>query len=351
MKVGLLARADNRGLGLQTWEAYRHLQPTSTIVVDMSANTPYKQHFDRYPGCPVAEPDQLLGAAKRAGWFDGAVDVIFTAETPYDYRLYDTARTAGVATVCQVNPEFYRHGREPDLPAPTMAVTPTPWLSDRMPGVAVLPFPVDRDRCTFRRRPTDPDRVTFLHVAGHRAAYDRNGTSTLLQALARTTVPMRVLVRSQSDLDLGDRTGIDHLDVDLIVDDVPDYWRLYDDGDVLVLPRRYGGQSLPMNEAMSCGLPVIATDLIPQREWLPPATLISTVRRRRFRTQAGLVDAWHGDPTALARTMDRLAADHELVATLSDTADRQADRISWDTLRPRYDDLFEQAVHWQRRGR
>ena len=340
----MIVRAENRGLGLQTWEAYRHLHPARTLVVDLSHHQPYANHLDRYPDAWRVVRDDALTPELWREFVDG-LDVVFTAETPYDYRLYDIAARAGVATVCQINPEFYRHETEPDLPRPTILIAPTTWRLDRMPGVRHLPFPVDRDRCAFARRPLAGDGpVTFLHVAGHRAIYDRNGTSTVMQAIQHLRVPSRLIVRSQSELGGSLQRRSDVVDVQVVVDDVPDYWRLYDDADVLILPRRYGGQSLPMNEALSCGLPVIATDVAPQDEWLPPATRVPVRRTRRWKSQAGMLDLYDAHPVALARTWDRLAADPELVGKLSEAADRYAQRISWDALHGCYLELFEEAA-------
>ena len=349
MKLGMIVRAENRGLGLQTWEAYRHLQPDRTLVVDLSHHQPYQAHFDRYPDAwQIVRDDRLTPEMWRE--FVAGLDVVFTAETPYDYRLYDIARRAGVATVCQVNPEFFRHEREPDLPRPTLLVAPTTWRLDRMPGVEHLPFPVDRERCVYRPRPAADGPVTFLHVAGHRAIYDRNGTSSVLQAIQHVTVPCRLIIRSQSDIGGAlARRRSPTVDIQVHVEDVPDYWMLYDGADVLLLPRRYGGQSLPMNEALSCGLPVVATDVSPQNEWLPPATRVPARRRRRFQSQAGTLDLYDAHPGALGAAWSRLAGDRELVAKLSASADRYADSISWDTLRDRYCDTFARAIEMVRR--
>ena len=43
MKLGLIARADNTGLGMQTWEFYRAMKPEKTLVVDISAMNGNKQ--------------------------------------------------------------------------------------------------------------------------------------------------------------------------------------------------------------------------------------------------------------------------------------------------------------------
>jgi len=343
MRLALIARADSRGLGNQTADLHRHMSPVSTICVDMSANTPYRQHFGRFPGAHVATPAELVATAARAGWFSGAVDVILTAETPYDYSLWTEAAAAKVGTVCQVNPEFWPYARSPDLPRPTIAVSPTGWLNHRMPDVRVLPHPVDRARFPHEARGTS-ETVTFLHVAGHKAMMDRNGTGTVMQALSRIRRSCRFVIRSQSPLsDLAGRAP-QHVDVDVVVADLDDPADLYAGADVLVAPRRYGGQSLPLNEAASCGLALVVSDVDPQNGFVPPAGRVPCTRRRRFLTQGGAVDAWQADPRALAAKIDELVDDRVLLADLCAASDRYAASISWGRLKGDWLRLLAEAA-------
>lgn len=39
MKIGLLARSDDVGLGVQSLEFYRHMHPDKVLVVDMTAHS------------------------------------------------------------------------------------------------------------------------------------------------------------------------------------------------------------------------------------------------------------------------------------------------------------------------
>ena len=48
MRLGLIARADNRGLGQQTWAVQRNLQPAKTMVVDCPSMQPLQLHLDRF---------------------------------------------------------------------------------------------------------------------------------------------------------------------------------------------------------------------------------------------------------------------------------------------------------------
>lgn len=345
MKLGLIARCENRGLGIQTWEVYRHLPFDRVLVVDMRhryrTGEGYEHHFDRYPGALILRDDQMCDETVRP-WLAG-LDVVFTAETPYWFGLYDLARELGVKTVCQANPEFYRYPKEPHLPRPDVILNPSTWLMERMPGAAHLPLPVDRDRIGYRHR---TEARTFLHVAGHRAIHDRNGTRTVMGAIGKLREPCRVVIRSQSPLPTSPfaARAPRHVEVDVRVGDVDDYWRLYDEGDVFLAPRRYGGQSLPLNEAAAAGMAILTTDCEPQRSMLPPEALLPAWPRGRFDSQSGEVEVMDVVARVLAARMDELVRDPSIVERLSKASDGWAESISWGTLRPRYMALFSDLL-------
>jgi glycosyltransferase involved in cell wall biosynthesis len=139
------------------------------------------------------------------------------------------------------------------------------------------------------------------------------------------------------------------VDVEVIEQDIPNYWSLYDDGDVLIMPRRYGGQALSVQEAMSCGLPVVMTDLAPQREWLSGDCLVKTQGSKSLWTQAGMVDVHTPDPHSIAAVMDGLSSNPQRVQELSAAADRWAERRSWPSMRHRYEAVIAGALETFRR--
>lgn len=336
MRIGLIARADNRGLGIQTWEAWRHLRPERTLVVDMGELTPYEQHFDRYPGARRSTWVDGNLEAEAMEWLVDGVDVVFTCETPYDFGLYDRARRRGVGTVCQINPEFWLYDRHPDLPRPDRIVSPSTWRLDEMRDVMHLPHPVARDRLPFRLR---SEARTFLHVAGHPAMADRAGTKLLMHALPYIQAPVRIVVRAQHPLrHMPPRLRMP-AKIDVQVADHAEYWEPYAEADVLIAPRRYGGQSLPVNEALSSGMPVIALEREPERTWGGLLT-VPAQRTRDVRAQCGTLECLGCDPEDLARLIDHLAEDPAAVQQLSNEADAYAETISWDAMLPKYLALF-----------
>lgn len=330
MRLGLIARADARGLGHLTREFYRHMHPAATLVVDMQARSPYPLHLEWYD-------NPLVTTYERPQWsviadFLDRVDVIYTAETPYWYELYDWARARGIRTVCHVMPEFYVHN-DPSYPRPDALWIPTKWLADRIPDATLVPVPVARDRLPYRQR---VEARRFLHPGGHPAANDRNGTLAVIAAGRR----LRHVDRIDCELQSGHLYRSSHCA--FTVGRPGEYWEPFHQADVVVLPRRYGGLSLPMQEAASAGCIVVATGVEPQSEWLPAECQIRSSRTRKMRTTSGPIDIYQPSPADLAEKLDRLAREPDLVARLSTQMDRYADTLDWQAWAPRYRQLLEQ---------
>ncbi len=122
-----------------------------------------------------------------------------------------------------------------------------------------MPTPID-DADLVKKVP-GPGRI--LHVAGHRAAGDRNGTN-VVTALMRD-MEFEWKLGHQDGLRLHPRS----MQRTVLATRVADRWRIYDDCSILAYPRRYGGQSLQVNEAMARGLAVVMSDTPPNPETWP----------------------------------------------------------------------------------
>lgn len=329
MKFGLLgARADRGGLAAQTREFHRHLRPDRTLLVDLGSAGRGPCDPSWYPGAFVTTGVPSQGTVAH---FLNGLDVVWAFETPYLPDAFDLARSLGVRSVLYANPELWHA----ELAPPDVVVAATGWRLDLLPpGAQVLPFPVARDRLPFRRRTA---AETFVHVAAP-AMLDRNGTRLVLAAMRYVTRRCRLIVRGYPGR-LPQRIGR----VEIIHDrsDPADYWEGWpDDGDVLLLPRRYAGLSLPMQEAMSLGMPVVSLDLTPQNAWLPPETLVPAVDGTPYRMAGGRVHVARASSRDLARVVNRLVDDPALVARCSDLANEHAATISWETMLPRYQALL-----------
>ncbi|MFN2592940.1 MAG: hypothetical protein ABR532_08940 [Candidatus Dormibacteria bacterium] len=346
MRTALIARSDHRGLGIQTRDYYRCLRPSKTLHVRMTNRhgswTPYAEHPEWYPDARQTDFNGLSGTLEpeeALRWLLDGVDVLLTAETAYDHRAWEWARQAGVRTVLVGNPEFL----SPDKVAGAdVILAPSTWQLARFPGVVHLPQPVDRSVFAHTHRPlNDPPR--FLHVVGNRAARDRAGTDVVLNALRFARHKVDLTVRCQSALSTPQELllrGLRRNRPTVIRDDVSEPQDLYAGFDVLLAPRRYGGLSLPVNEAASCGLAILVGDREPENGWLSPESLLPVATRRETTFQGGTFHLDDVAPQTLALAIDRLIDDPAQIARLSEASAAYARRIDWEVQRPRWLDVL-----------
>lgn len=289
MRLGLIVRAVNRGLGIQTWEIHRHLNPAVTVLIDSIPDRgKWKFYSERFPDAIITE-----WAGYTAPISDEAIkalltcDVIFSAETWYDPLIPRLARFDGVASVLYVNPELHR----PEESAEATAVwVPTPWRIEQIPKAEYVPMPVALDRLA-----ANPVGDTFLHLGGHKARGDRNGMEAAIRAARYAGIPLTVT--TQDDI----RVAAPGITLESGKDN---YWEMYEGHGVLVMPRKYGGLCLPTQEALAAGLAVIMTDTSPNQIW--PVALTKTDRAQRAKMIGGVVDMIEPNRQALAEEMTRM---------------------------------------------
>ncbi len=339
MRLGLIARADSRGLGIQTKAVHDQLHPAKVMVVDCPSQKPLPIRRDWYP-----DATWVKGLPSRQDfrkWLQD-LDVVYTAETGYGDALWSEARRAGVKTVLHANYEFLNVKDQPDL-----WLAPSLWHFDDFPAPKRhLPVPVDLTRFGKRRPEITPH---FLHLIGRPAVVngvERQGTVDLLKALQHVTQNITVTIRCQEQGYVS-RLIAEHRirtpdNVVLRVDsgDVENYWDCYNEGDVMVLPRRWGGLSLPTNEAIAAGMPCLMPDVSPNNQWLPKAWLYPA-------EPAGWIQAkqrvqwFHTDPRVLAAKLDEYATLPP--STWAEDVARLQHELSWDRLRDEYINVLSNA--------
>lgn len=343
MKLGVVVRCDSRGLGFLGWPAYRHLQPERALVIDMGPIARgFVQHFDRYPGERVVTFDGVeLPERQVRDWLRG-LDVVLLFETAYDWRFIDWANDAGVATTVLAMPEFWKHPSQPELPMPTQVWAPTTWRLDLLPpGTPVVPVPVEDDVFPFTPAGTG-DRLQVVHVAGHRAAGDRNGTLQLLAAAQMVRQPMDIRVLCQDERLPQVRLRQPGVTITMCPGGVADRRDLYAGSHLLVLPRRYGGLCLPAQEALASGLALAMPAVSPNQATWPIAPLRGQWEGRQA-TPSGEVKSFSTNPRYLAAVLDRMAREPSMVAELQTAGVAWAKSHSWSELAPMYRERLAEA--------
>lgn len=320
--LGLLARVDHRGLATLTTNVWRNLQPERTLVVDMGEHSPYVCQPWLYPDrWGVVTYDELRTGHYDWGPFLEGLACVYTAELPYDDRLFIHANRRGIRTVLHVMPELDPYVRSPHLPRPDVIALPTTWMAERYSDAVVLPVPIEPRHGEFG--------ASVLHPAGHPAMRDRNGTRIVLEA--SDLVDARWLVRAQQPPDQPWHSAR------VEVGDVPRTGDVYRDAGVVVLPRRYGGLSLTLHEAVAAGLPVIATDTEPYGPLLHPAGRLPVRATSHFEAKGGRITMRSTTAADLAEAVRAVVSDEGLRATLAAHSRAWAQETSWDRLRPAWE--------------
>jgi|GEM_PF-1159319 len=355
IRLGLIARCDSTGLGIQTEGYYRHLDPTKTLVVDISDFNYNKQFPERYTDSPIGSLSFVKGfpTNEDVEVFLEGLDVVLIAESAYNPYLYTRARELGVKTAVAYNYEFF-DWFDRTKPKPDMLIAPSRWHFDDVQKLCYeaglehiyLHCPIDRTELPPRKI---TQARTFLHTAGRSAAHDRNGTQLVIEASRYLKTPAQIIVHFQGEQGLGHQatqTIADYVDLlervgdpsklTIEVMDLEDYADVYKQGDVLLLPRRYGGNCLPLNEALSVGMPAIMTDISPNNELLPKNWLVPAYWTNHF-TPRTVVDIYSVEPELLAEKIDEFYNYKESRMWFENIkAGELAQKISWPAMKPQY---------------
>lgn len=337
MKVGLIARADDRGIAWQTYEFFRHMKPDKTMVVYLN-DPAWPEDSGRFVGDTIYPISvDVLGLRKfefpekTVRKFLDGLDVVFAVETFYDWRICDWAREMGVRTIVQGNPEFYTHHVEPGRPEPDQWVWPTYWMTegDALPDGEIIAVPTV-ERPTTAAEPDD-EITRVLHAAGHAAAADRNGTLDFTEAVMSIRSRAHVTIVGQDSWLPEIRRVPPNVTIEINSKGVEDRWDLYRNQHLVVLPRRYGGLCLPALEAMASGCAILMPNCPPNDTW--PGPRVRARAGRLHRTPFGLIQTYATHPTELAQHIDRFR-DTEYRRTKMGEALAWAQNNTWADLGP-----------------
>lgn len=310
MRLGIIARADLTGLGVQSRNWVRLLNPDKVVVINSAPFNKNEQHFEWYKDRHAFKVDGFIKTHEITPILDN-IDVLLTFEIPYNYQLITAAKLRGVKTIIQNNWEFTDYLQQKHLPLPDLLVNHSYWhLEDQKklwPQIseycATPVFLEDYDSIMLQNIDRDPKIKRFLHVAGRKTYEDRNGTEDLIKAvkLIPKDVQFDLIIKTQSVdvLPEDDRIIIDH-------NSPEDEKELYRDFDAMIMPRRYGGACLPMTEALASGLPVIMTDIDPNNKVLPSEWLVPANKKSSFMARTN-IDVYESDVQALADKIKSLA--------------------------------------------
>lgn len=343
MEIGLLAFSSDTGLGYQTRDFYKHIPCSKVLIVDISKLNNMPVDHSWIPSYEDFRVTDGIPTDEDVEWLVDGMDAVFLCETPLNYHLFEYAKEKGVATINQYNYEFLEHFRTPNLPMPTVLASPSTWGIERVKeihdNVVLWSVPMDTKGIKFRKLES---LNTFIHVLGRPAANDRNGTLIFIEAAKRLgkKYTYKIYLQSPKELKtfehyepiaqaineaqkvLGDNLQV-YLDTENNLD-------MYKFGDVLVLPRRYGGLCLPMWESLASGVPVIMPDISPNNSILPKEWLVEAEVKGSFQTSS-TIDLYETNIDRLVEVMENM---RDNITEYNIQAREIAESNSWDAQQP-----------------
>jgi len=349
MKIGLLAYSTNTGLGYLTRDFYKHIKVDKVLIADLSSFNKMEVNHDWVDEKRISKG---IPSNEDVEWLVDDMDLVFIAETPLNYHLFEYAKQKGVKTILQYMFEFLSYFNNKQLPIPDVLASPSYWKMNEvkelnLARVEYLPVPVDCSKIPHRKAGTVSN---IIHIMGRMAKNDRNGTLQFLELARRDEFErFNFIMYGQSPKEDGTKVEFERMmkefektkaicgkRLELILD-IEDNRELFSKGELMIFPRKYAGLSLPLWEALCAGMPVIMTDISPNNKVLPSEWLCEAY----FEANSGLannIDMYKADINSLVDksigVIDEMEK-HNMVAR------RLAEDMSWEKRKKDYLKLFE----------
>lgn len=334
-RLGLVCRADDSGLGSLSQDFYKYLQPEKVLTIYGK----YSNHPERFPGAIIC--NQGLPSLQQIKDFIKDIDVLITFETAYNWNLISEAKKKGVKTVIIPNYEWTPQNPpvEPDLWLCPSLLDEKIYKADGKTNVAYLPIPIDRTKIPFRLR---TKASTFVFNNGHGGSIGRNSAREVIEAIWRippknplATGDAKFLIRSQVQME--SMLRMPHITFQF--GDFPKE-KLFEEGDVLIFPHKFDGLSLPIQEAIASGMPVLTTDYFPFNEMLPKELLIpyDDIAKAKLDEDTREIDIHLINPRDIADKISSFIG--EDITELSKKMNEIAETFSWFTLKDKYIELL-----------
>ncbi len=354
MKIGLLAYSSSTGLGYQTKAFANNIECEKILVADLSKmnGMPLNPNWYYQPRYTAGIPTD-----EDIKWLLEGMDIVFVCETPLNWKLFKFAREMGVKTVLQYNYEFLEYIKKPNLPAPDVLASPSFWEMLQVEALNIapveyLPVPIDLRKFPYREI---SEVQTIIHVMGRAAFNDRNGTMLFLllaQKMGIKNKHLKFKLFAQKPTDNNSERLFFEIKKRLdetksllggrftVIFDVAKPSEMYEDGEIMVLPRRYGGLCLPLWEAMACGIPVIMPDISPNDEVLPLEWLADAVFSSYAHTKVK-IPLYHAELDSL---IERTEALMKNIVRANHRARELAEGMCWNRQKKNFFNLFKNIL-------
>ena len=307
MRLGIIARSDNTGLGNQTRELVNMLNPDKIMLINSRFFNQNKQHPEWYEGYNCQTTIKGFPNTNEILEFLKDIDVVLSCELFYNPKFVDLAKSRGIKTILQYNYEFLDYLANPKQTLPDVLVAPSLWNFEDVVNrfgdkTSVIHLPPPTDINLFSQAKEINKSKThkrLLHIAGKAAVKDRNGTNTVIEMLNYSSGDYELVIKTQSQLNI--KCNDPRLTIDASSPD--SHQSLYEGFDAMILPRRYAGLCLPMNEALISALPVFMTNISPNNKVLPNDWLFNSTKIDQLQTRT-MLDVYDGDAKMLGKLVD-----------------------------------------------
>jgi len=259
-----------------------------------------------------------IPSLKEIDWLLDDIDVVLTIETPYNWSLITKAKEKGVKSVIAPNYEWI-----PKI----IPANPDLWLCynllcyDYAPEPKVyVPQPIDTEQFKFKKR---KKAKVFLFNNGNGGVHGRNCADEFIQAIPFIKSDIKIIINSQVPLrPINDN----RVQVNIGTQKLEDIWK---EGDVFVHIRKFGANSLPINEAIAQGMPIIGVDRKPENLMIPKRFLIEPEGVYSFECREDVrpVEACVVNPIKIAEKIDEIA--NTDISKESELMRDLAEKLSW----------------------
>jgi hypothetical protein len=345
MRLGIIARSDNTGLGNQTMELVKMLNPDKILLINSQFFNNNKQHPEWYKSYNVIETRKGMPKTSEIIEFLEGLDVVISCETFYHLELVDRAKKQGTKTILQYNYELFGNLANPEWTLPDVLLAPSIWNLDVVKEkfgskTKVMHLPPPTDSSLFneaREINLSKDHKRILHIAGKKAAKDRNGTDSIVEMIKYSKEDYELVIKSQTPLNIACKDSR----VKVEIGDPDNRQDMYTGFDAMVLPRRYAGLCLPMNEALMSALPVFMTDISPNNAILPEKWLAESKKIDSFRTKS-MVDIYDVKPERLAKIIDKYIGNNSKYEIKETAVKIGLNNFSVDSLKEKYINIINE---------
>ena len=334
MKVGSLHYATHSGLGVLAKEYYDHGIITDVLIYK-HVNFPTQREW--YPQADMIGDVSLRSREDDLRVLDdfiGRLDVLFVFESPWMRETLELAIKHKVPVALMPMYEWSPYPLHADVFV-TVSRLDYDYYKRMYPDkrVELIPVPANSQvPWTLREK-----ALTFMHNGGNGSRHDRNGTRALIEALPYIESPIKLKLRAQG-LDLPEvndpRVEVVNRSLELS--------ELWGGSDVFIFVERFNGLSLPLQEAHSAGMLVIAGKRYPIDTWLPTEPLVEPSGYEMLQFTSVQFQSAQYEPRAIARKIDEFYGTD--ITAYSLAGKRWAEENSWEKLAPVYRALLASMV-------